>query len=338
MAVDDKLLTELIHYSAGMWTAKALSVAVELRFADHLRTGPKTTSDLADLCNADEECLYRLIRALACEAIFKEVSPRTFANTPASEFLRSDHESSLANLARLYSSPTYLRTWEHLRRTIQTGAPAFEQAYGKKRWDHFDTNEEDAALFNLAMSEWAKVFHSRAISGLRICAEDRVVDVGGGTGQLLGEILRAHEQTTGILLEIPAAVGQATEHFKALGIESRVEVVTGDFLASVPCGGSVYILAHILIDWDDNQARKILINCRQSMTTSARLVILDHAISGVNQRSFAKLLDLQVMVMFGGRVRTYEEFEELLGETGFRVDRFETIPNGPTVIEASLRR
>lgn len=319
MDVDRTLMLSLLQQAAGLWVGKSISLAAELGLADQLADGPKSTQELASLSGAHEDSLYRLMRALASLRIFEEVSPRLFSNTVASTYLSHQHEASVASLAQLYSCPVYLQTWEHARHTITTGEPAFIKYRGKTRWQYQPENPEHANLFASAMAEWARANHIAALDGFAFPNVGCVVDVGGGKGQLLAEVLRANDSLTGILMETPYMATQARQYFDARGMHERIVVQEGDCLLRVPEGGCVYILAHLLIDWDDISAERILSNCRNAMINRGTLLILDQIMPSGNEPSFAKFLDLNIMLMSSGRVRTFEEFAKLLKNTGFRV-------------------
>jgi hypothetical protein len=168
-----------------------------------------------------------------------------------------------------------------------------------------------------------------------------VVDVGGGTGTLVAEVLRHRPETTGVLVERPGMLALAREYLAQQGVADRCELVTGDFFASVPAGGDVYVLKSILHDWDDDRCVAILRNCRAAMDESARLMIIElllpERMTASAPMLSASLLDLIMLVYAGGRERTEAEFAALLERSDLRLQSTTALAAGPHVLEVVAR-
>ncbi len=107
----------------------------------------------------------------------------------------------------------------------------------------------------------------------------------------------------------------------------------GDFFLSIPSGGDAYLMRHIIHDWDDDKARTILRNCRKMMAPSARLLLVETVIPAGNEPCFAKLLDLNMLVLPGGLERTEAEYRVLFAAVGFRLERIVPTTAAVSVIE-----
>jgi hypothetical protein len=164
-----------------------------------------------------------------------------------------------------------------------------------------------------------------------------IVDVGGGEGRLLSAILHAAPNARGVLFDLPEVVKDAPKVLQSLGVSSRCETVGGSFFESVPTGGNLYLMKAIIHDWDDEDAEKILATVRRAMERDSPLLLYEAVVPGPNKKHFAKYLDVEMIVMAGGRERTLEEYAALLGRAGFQLTRI--IPTaGPTsVIESRAR-
>jgi hypothetical protein len=178
--------------------------------------------------------------------------------------------------------------------------------------------------------EAAEVFN-RAVTALfwRVHAA-----VGGGNGLLITLILKAHPRTTGVVFETPAVNPDSNRYIQAAGLTGRCETVAGDFFESVPEGGDAYLLAHVIQSFDDDRSHTIVRNCRQAMATHAKLLLIEPVIPAGNAPSFAKLLDLHMLVVTGGRQRTEAEYRTLLGSAGLRLTNVVPTESGESVIEA----
>jgi hypothetical protein len=161
-----------------------------------------------------------------------------------------------------------------------------------------------------------------------------VVDIAGGRGVLLAEILRHVPTARGILLDRPQVI-EAASNLLDSEIAGRIEFFSGSFFQEVPAGGDLYILKNILHDWNDDAALEILTTCRRSICHEAKLLIIGHIVGLANETSAAKVGDIQMMVRTGGRNRTELEFRNLLRKGGFHLCRVIQTGSGPALIEAS---
>src|SRR6266851_6122480 len=114
----------------------------------------------------------------------------------------------------------------------------------------------------------------------------------------------------------------------------RCSFVAGDFFTSVPQGADAYLLCGVIHDWDDSHAAKILRNCRRAMTKNSRVLLVDMIVPDAASASFSKLLDLNMLVMNGGRERTIAEFRALLNAADYTLTRIVPTMAPQSVIEA----
>jgi hypothetical protein len=141
------------------------------------------------------------------------------------------------------------------------------------------------------------------------------VDVGGGNGSLLVELLRLQPGLRGIVFDLPETVRDEA----ALG--DRIEFVTGSFFESVP-EGDAYILSTILHDWDDERAAAILRTIHTAAPADSRLLILDAVVPPGNEPGGRKWLDLVMLALVGGKERNEAQWRGLLAAGGFEPVRF----------------
>ncbi|WP_147339597.1 methyltransferase [Actinomadura spongiicola] len=309
----------LLSVLSGSWLAQAGYAMAKLGVADLLDDGPRTADDLAAACGAHPEALHRMLRALAAVGLFEEPGPRTFGLTDASALLRSDAARSARLGAIMYGEEVF-RSFAEIMHTARTGRPAFDKAYGMGFYEYLDADAEASRRFNAAMGGLretpAVLAASHCLDGVRT-----LVDVGGGTGNLLADTLRAHPGMRGVLLELPEAVRQARGRLAGAGpgVLDRVELVEGSFFDQVPSGGDLYVLARCLHNWSDDEAVRILRTVRAAMEPGGRLVILEKLIPEGHGFSPAKLVDLLMLVMVTGRDRTEAEYRDLLDRSGFEM-------------------
>ena len=326
----DELVRRLMN---GFQLTQLIYIAAKLKIADHLAQGPRAVTDLAAVTNSHEDSLYRILRTLAGLGVFREEDGRRFRLTPAAEILRSGVPGSLRASAESRGEDWTWRAWGALRESVRTGKTGFDVVYGKNTFDWFAENPEAARLFDEFQADATARSAADVATNYDFSSAGVVVDVGGGNGTLLGEILRRHTTPRGILFDLPHVVEAAKPTIAAV-LGPRIQFVGGDFFKAVPEGGDVYILKYILHDWEENRARGILASCHRAMSANAKLLVIEDIVCGPNVPCQAKLSDIQMLARTGGRNRTESEYRELLSAGRFNTRRVLSLPAGLAVIEA----
>jgi hypothetical protein len=326
---------QLFQVATGYMPAACLYVAVSLNIADHLAHGPKSVQELAQITGTHEAALYRVLRALASVGMFSEVGLRYFANTAPTELLRSSGPGSVRDMVAWMSDDFHFRVWGEMMHSAKTGAPAVEKLWGKPCFDVLPDHPEVAERFNRAMTGFSTGFAPAVMEVYDFSAIKTLVDVAGGRGYVLTTILKHHPEMRGVLFEMPYMMDSAHEFVAQSGVKDRCEIIAGDFFSSIIGGGDAYYLQHIIHDWNDEKALIILKNVRHAIGNNAngRVLIVDSVVKPDNAPDFAKFLDLEMLLMPGGRKRTEEEFSDLLKAAGFRLDRVLPTRSGKSVIE-----
>jgi hypothetical protein len=323
----DRLLT-------GYRLAQALFVAAKLGLADLLKAGSRTADALATATQAHPRSLYRLLRALASAGVFAEDDQHCFRLTPLAECLQSDAPGSQRAMAILVGEMLY-PAWGELLYSVQTGKVAFDKIHGQPVFKYLAQHPEQARLFDEAMvgihgRETAAMLDAYDFSGVRVLA-----DIGGGNGSVLTAILRQFPAMRGILFDLPGVAERARANIKAAGLEGRCQVVGGDFFESVPAGADTFLLRHILHDWEDDEAMRILRSVHTAMGKGGRLLVVECVLLPGNEPSFGKLLDLAMLLIPGGRERTEEEYRILYEASRFSLTRIVPTKAAVSVIEGS---
>lgn len=308
----------MLHIVSGYWLSRAVYVAAKLGLADTLKDGPKTAQQLAAATGTHAPSLYRVLRALASEGVFAEDGEGRFASTPLGDTLRT---GGLRSIITTELGEEHYPAWGDLLHSVQTGEVAFNKVYGMPIWEFFSQNPNNAVTFNAAMGDVNTMLEGAISHGYDFSPFSKLVDVGGGTGSLLALVLEAHPGIGGLVFELPQVIPEAKAYMASQGLTDRCAFEAGDFLVSVPAGGDAYLLKWILHDWDDEHCVTILQNCRRAMGQDAKLLIFESAIPSGNQPFLSKFMDLNMMVMNGGRERTEQEYRSLLQAGGFRLTR-----------------
>jgi hypothetical protein len=321
---------QMMQFILGNWISKPIYVAAELGIADMVADRPKSIDELAHMSKTHGPSLYRVMRALASVGIFLETSERSFELTPMAECLK---RGAMRSIAVMFNSDWHDKAWENLLYSVRTGDVAFDKAHGKPVFDWLKEHPRAAEIYNEANAIKAMTSHRAIIDAYDFSNIARLTDVGGGHGALMAEILGANPAMKGVVAELPAVVQDAREFIRTRGLETRCEVIECDFFKGIPPGSDAYLMSHILHDWNDEVCYTILKNCHKAMKPGSTLLVVETVIPPGNEFSIAKLLDLEVFVMGGGRERTEKEFRDLFQSSGFTLSRVVPTPESIFVIE-----
>ena len=328
---------QLISILFGFMATQALSVAAKLGIADLLKDGPKPFAELAQMVHVQPQPLYRLLRALASVGVFAEEDKGRFRLTPQADLLRSDAPASLRGFATYMGADWHWRAWEDLEYSVREGKPAFEQIYGRPIFTYLTENPDQARVFNNAMTSFSASASTALLEAYDFSGIGKLVDVGGGHGYLLSAILQKYPQMQGVLFDAPSVIAGAREVTASRGLQARCDTIAGDFFESVPSGGDAYIMKHIIHDWEDEKALRILRNCHQATTKDGKVLVVEMVIPEGNTPSPSKLLDLEMLVFLHSFERTEAEYRALYEQAGFELTRVVTTQSPYSVIEGVRR-
>jgi hypothetical protein len=318
-AIAKQAAQEVQDLISARWVADMIGVAAELQLADFINTGAKTAEEIAKTKRLHVTSLYRLLRALASYGIFAEQEDGTFTQTPRSDALRKDVPHSAWSIAQLTTRPWSVRAWMELGHSIHVGTPAFDRVHGMQLFEYFNKHPNEVELFAAAMRSFsvatgAALAETYDFSGIRTLA-----DIGGSQGFVLSLVLPKYPDMRGILFDLPAVVEGAPSLIKSYGLESRIDVKSGNFFESIPSGADAYLLKHTLHNWSDEDCLHILKNIYAVAEPGTKLLIVDAVIGARNEHEFAKILDIQMLVHLRGKERTQAEWKELLHAAGFQL-------------------
>jgi hypothetical protein len=324
----------MLQIISGFWISRAVYVIGKLGIPDLLQTGPKTAAELASATNTHAPSLFRILRALVSVGVLNSSDGERFAQTPLSETLVTDAPGSLRWFAISELGQEHYPAWGNVMHSVKTGEIAFDNFFGVDIWKYFQQNPEDAAVFNNSMSNITAAANEAITSLYDFSQFGTLVDVGGGHGGLITSILKQNPELKGVLFDAPEVIEGARPKIEAAGLADRLETVAGNFFQSVPAGGDAYIMKWIIHDWDDEKSNTILRNCRSQMPANGKLILVDSVVPETNEPHFSKFIDLNMLVMTGGKERTEKEFAQLLADAGFKLLRVIPTDLPTSIIEA----
>jgi ubiquinone/menaquinone biosynthesis C-methylase UbiE len=325
---------EMLQLITGKWVMQAIYVAAELGIADLLKDGARSSADVARACKTNADATYRLMRALSNIGVLEERDGRTFALTPLGETLRSDVPGSMRGYARFVGYAPTWTTWGEMLHSVRTGEPAADHLFGENLFDYFAKHLEESAIFDEAMTSISSVEAQAVADAYDFTGIGTLADVGGGRGYLLATVLKANAAMKGVLFDLPHVVAGAPALLREQKVESRVRIEGGSFLEAAPKDADAVIMKHIIHDWNDEDCVRILRNCQRVLAKGGRVLVVESVVPPRAQRGWAKLLDLEMLVLTPrGRERSEDEFAKLLHDGGFRLTRVVPTASHVSVVE-----
>lgn len=327
MTVDPGRL--LVDLAFGFVLSSAVATAAKLDVADIVTEGPKTSAEIASAVSGDAQSMQRLLRTLASVGVFREDSSGRFHLTPAAKLLSRSNSASLRDAVLMITQDIFWKPQGQLDETVLTGKNGLERMYGKPFFDYLLQDKEAGVVFHRGMASLSALENAPIAACYDFTSLATIVDVGGGQGGFLIEVLKRAPNALGINFDHASVLAHAFQEFS-----SRWKCAAGDFFVSVPQGADAYILKRILHDWTDEDCVTILTNIQQAMAPTGRVLVVDAVIPPGNDPHGAKVLDVLMMGSLEGRERTENELVELFNRAGLRFVQIVSTPTLLSITEA----
>jgi O-methyltransferase/methyltransferase family protein len=326
---------QVLRMTDGLVVHQALCAAATLGIADLLESGPRSDGELATMMGVDADALSRMLRFLSGQSVFRETSPRVFANTALSEYLRTDVPGSVRAILAFRGSRYYFSPFTEFLYSIRTGISARDQVLGAGAFEYLRANPREEQMFDEAMTAISALSAPTIVNAYDFGQWQTLTDVGGGNGLLLAAILSKYPALQGTLADVPSVLARARRRdFLSGELGGRMRFEPCDFFEAIPLGSRAYLMKNILHDWNDEQASKILRNCRRAVPSDGVLLLIEYRLGEDNAPSLGKVMDLVMLTITGGKERTVDEHRELLGSAGFQITRALPVSAEIMIVEA----
>ena len=313
---------------ADFTVAFTLRAICHLGVADCLARGPRSIQELAEATAAHTPSLLRAMRALTTKGIFAEPAPGQFALTEVSELLRTDHPLSMRWAFRLRPD---VEAWSAMEYSIRTGETAFDHVYGEDYWSYLSHEPELFAQFRESQRALTRIELQALLRVYDWSPLETIVDLGGNDGTFLSGLLTRFPRLSGTLMDFPCAIASAPPVLAGAGVADRISLVTGDLLEEpIPAGADAYLAKRVLIGFSDAEIKAFIGAVLSAMRPDSKLLLLEPS-SASDEMSVA--MDLHMLVLGKGRVRTPAELTDLISVGGLQCEQ--VVDAGPlTLYEA----
>jgi hypothetical protein len=335
----------VMQMAMGAWVTKVIAESTRLCVPDIVKQhGSLSAAEMVSTHGivAVPDALERLLRACASLGVFTEDAAGKFGPTELSEVLTSDSPVSVKKLVESVGGLMY-KGLTGVLGAVQTGKPQARNVLGLEFWDYLNANPKELEDFGEAMK-------SNSLNSLRGVLEHcdfagvgKIADIGGGFGHLAIALLEKYPSLQAVVLDIPELIPVARKRGAEndATVVNRLEYVGEDMFKSVP-PAEVYIMKHIIHDWEDEKCVQLLQNCRQSMQGDGRVICVDSVLPpmGNTANTSAKLLDILMLTIITGRERTEAQWNDLYRAAGFEIRNITPIHDnfGTSIVEGVKQR
>jgi ubiquinone/menaquinone biosynthesis C-methylase UbiE len=297
-------------------------VAARLEIAELLSGGPKSIEQLARATRADAPALARLLTALSTIGICAPVGNDQYGLTETGAPLDGGANPSFKAWA-IFEGEMLSKSWAGMLETIMTGKSAAELLGLNSSFDLMARSPDNVRIFNAAMADMTRLVTADLLSACDFTHTAHLLDVGGGSGELMGAVAKRYGHMRGTVFDLPRCQEVAVAHLRKLGVGDRVDFIAGDFFESIPAAADSIVLKSVIHDWNDARSCTILQNCRRAIRAEGRLLLVERlmpATVGLDaEHQSHALSDLNMLRGPGGMERTEAQYRELLDRSGFRI-------------------
>lgn len=320
---------QIVDLAFGFVLSGSLATVAKLGISDLLRGGPQTSAQLANTLNVDAPSLYRVMRTLASTGLYHEDDQGRFHLRPAGKLLCAAEPGSLRDAVLMITQDIFWKPVGQLDHVVRTGVNGMQDIFGAPFFDYFKINDAAGATFHRGMSSLSDLENAPIAGSYDYSGLNTIVDVGGGHGGFLIEVLKCAPDAHGINYDHAHVLAEA----RVGELPGRWTCAEGDFFKCVPAGDA-YILKRIIHDWTDDDCVTILKNIRRAMPDGAKVLIVDCVIPEGDTPHGGKVLDILMMASLPGRERTVAEFKSILERSGLKLSRTITTPALLSITEA----
>jgi hypothetical protein len=321
----------LTQIAGGYCLSRSLHVVADLGVADAVdeTRQNQTVTELAAAVGAHPEALSRVLYLLAAHDVF-EIQGDIVRHSPASRLLCTNHPQSMRAFAQMFGLRVFWATFEAMDHAVRTGTPAAAAVFPEGFWAHLGEHPEAGRVFNAAMQAKAQGAIAGILATYDFSGFSTIADIGGGLGHLLRAVLDAVPTATGTLFELPHVIAETNID------PERLTFQAGDFFRDALPDCDAYLLMEIIHDWGDEESVALLRALRQAAAPGAKVLVIEAIVPDDPGPAWAKMLDIHMLTLLGGRQRTQQEYAALLSQSGFRFLREIDTGTGIAILEAEV--
>ncbi|WP_137791903.1 methyltransferase [Bacillus sp. E(2018)] len=331
--LENQLEWKLRTMILGGSISQFVTTLVQLGIPDLIGDKKISINEIASTLYISKDKSHRLMKIGKSLEIFKEETPGFYALTDMGELLQSNTLGSLKNYASLKGQTWARQSLSGLLPSLSSNESAFYNIFGQDVFSFLEHNQQ-SEQYHHSLSDISQYHDHKIVEAYNFEEVNSVTDVGAGLGSLLGNILTHNKHLKGVHFDQRSAVNAAENSAYLRNIKDRCSFITGNFFSEVQTGTDVYILKTILHDWNDEKAGEILSNIRNDINEKGRLLIIEIIMPEHDEVNIKTIMDLEMLIFYGGKERSLSEYNTLLENNGFKFNRVIPTNSDVSIIEA----
>ncbi|GFM73346.1 methyltransferase [Pseudomonas cichorii] len=327
---------QLLSLITGAWASQTIYATAQSGLIDKIQEGTHSTEGLAYELGVREENLHRFLNAIEAFGLISGCAKNHIELTEMGSLLCSSRSNSLRPLALFCAQGWHVETWEHLLERLNLEKPAFDHIMGMPLFDYLQGTPDDRVLFDSAMDSLSLLWGPKIVQRMNLSDARSVIDIGGGRGIFLAEILSQNHHLEGRLLDLPEALEQArhTPYLQDFISQDRCKLIEGSFFDRFSTSADTHVMKFIMHDWGDRDALTILENSRSALSVDGQLFIVEQIIDPAKKSPFTQLCDIEMLLFGNGKERTADEFCRLIEHAGFTIEDISETATPFSIIQA----
>ncbi len=315
--------SKIMQIGMGFWASKTLLTAVNMELFTHLADGALSGREIKNKLGLHNRSLYDFLDTLVALGFlertgFKENA--TYSNSDDSDlFLDKKKQSYIGGVLEMSNNRLY-PFWNDLEEGLKTGKPQNETKNGgKPLFEAIYANEDRLREFIHAMGGVQAGNFMTLAHDFDFSKYHTLCDVGGSGANLSILVAKNNDHMKCISFDLPPVGPIAKENVKHLGLNDRIEVISGDFFTDEFPKADIITMGNILHDWGVDDKLMLIKKAYAALPEGGALIVIENIIDDErNKNAFGLMMSLNMAIETDqGFDFTAEDFDQWAKKAGF---------------------
>jgi hypothetical protein len=319
----------------GFWGSKTLLSAIELDVFTVLAKGPLDAETLGSRLALHPRSSRDFFDALVSLGMLTRTGG-SYANTPETDLFLDRAKPTYAGGMLEMANARLYPFWGKLTEGLKTGLPQNESNTGGSFFANLYSDPARLRQFLSGMTGISMGAAAAIAAKFPWKQYKTFIDIGGAQGAAPVQIALAHPHLTGGNFDLPPVGPIFNEYARSFNLQDRLKFYPGNFFKDPIPPADVYIMGHILHDWDLQEKKTLLAKCHAALPPGGSLIVYEALIDDERRtNAFGLLMSLNMLIETpGGFDYTGADCKGWMLEAGFRSARVEHLCGPDSMVVA----